>query len=186
VEPFVKIAEGLSVAPALAEIARLSDNWVEVNPDPQRFIMILSGDGRERWLEADLSETWRLIDRLVATVAAADPDQDVRLGSARLGLTPPGGYMPAHHDGDAIDGVRWRRCQIALRSDPGVAFICGGETRRFLPGEAWQFDACRVHEVRNDSGTDRITVLVDILTSPAGDPMIAGPEVMSEGSVAAA
>jgi Aspartyl/Asparaginyl beta-hydroxylase len=183
VEPFVKIAEGLSVAPALAEIARLSDNWVEVNPAPQRFIMILSGEGRDRWLEAELPETWRLIDRLVAIVAGADPERDVRLGSARLGLTPPGGFMPAHHDGTHIDGVSWRRCQIALRSDPGVAFICGGETRRFLPGEAWQFDAGRIHEVRNDSTADRITALVDILTSPAQGRMTAGPEVMVEESV---
>jgi hypothetical protein len=178
VEPLVKIAEGLNAEPALAEIARLSDNWVEVNPDPQRFIMILSDDGRSRWLEAELPDTWRLIDRLVAIVAAADPERDVWLGSARLGLTPPGGHMPAHHDGNAIDGDRWRRCQIALRSDPGVLFICGGEARRFLPGEAWQFDAGRVHEVRNGSGADRITILVDLLTSPTG----AEPRVEFEGS----
>ena len=184
-EPFVKIAEGLSVAPALAEIARLSDNWVEVNPEPQRFIMILSGDGQARWLEAELPQTWRLVDRLVAIVAGAEPERDVRLGSARLALTPAGGFMPAHHDGTHIDGDRWRRCQIALRSDPGVAFICGGEARRFLPGEAWQFDACQVHEVRNDSGADRITVLVDILTSPAQESGSAGRGVICEGAAAA-
>lgn len=173
-EPLVKLAEGLSVEPALAEIARVSDNWVEVNPDPQRFIIILSGDGRERWLEAELPETWRLIDRLLAIVSADSPARAVRLGSARLGLTPPGGSMPAHHDGTAIDGVHWRRCQIALRSDPGVLFLCGGEARRFMPGEAWQFDACRVHEVRNDSEADRITALVDILVSPAQEDVTAG------------
>jgi hypothetical protein len=185
VEPFVKIAEGLEVAPALAEIARISDNWVEVNPDPQRFIIILSGDGRERWLEAELPETWRLIDRLVAILAAAEPEQEVRLRSARLGLTPPGGSMPAHHDGTDIDGTRWRRCQIALRSDPGVRFLCGGAARHFLPGEAWQFDAGRVHAVRNDSDADRITALVDIDVSPAGDGIDAGPEVRFEGSAVA-
>lgn len=183
-EPFVKIAEGLGVEPALAEIARIPDNWVEVNPDPQRFIMILSGDGEARWLEAELPQTWRLVDRLVAIVAGAEPEREVRLGSARLALTPSGGFMPAHHDGTHIDGDRWRRCQIALRSDPGVAFICGGEARRFLPGEAWQFDACRVHEVRNDSGADRITVLVDILTSPAQESSSARCGAVCEGSAA--
>jgi hypothetical protein len=177
-EPFVKLAEGLVVAPALAEIARHAAQWVEVNPDPQRFIIILSAEGSDRRLEAELPESWRLIDRLVAILAAAEPDRDVRLRSARLGLTPPGGLMPAHHDGNAIDGDCWRRCQIALRSDPGVAFICGGEARRFLPGEAWQFDAGRVHKVRNGSGADRITILVDLLTSPTG----AEPRVEFEGS----
>jgi hypothetical protein len=166
VEPFVKIAEGLDAAPALAEIARISEHWVEVNPDPQRFLIILSGDGQERSLTAELPETWRLIDRLVAIVAS-DPALAVRLSCARLALTPAGGFMPAHHDGIHIDGVSWRRCQIALRSDPGVLFICGGEARRFLPGEAWQFDASRIHEVRNDSEADRITVLVDLDVSPA-------------------
>ena len=179
-EPFVKIAEGLDAAPALAEIARIPEQWVEVNPDPQRFLINLSSDGRDRALAAELPETWRLIDRLVATVAAAEPDQEVRLNSARLAATPPGGFMPAHHDGNAIDGIRWRRCQIALRSDPGVLFICGGEARRFLPGEAWQFDAARIHEVRNDSEADRITVLVDIDVSPA--PVAAGSEFNLEGS----
>ena len=182
-EPLVKIAEGFEAEPALAEIARVSDNWVEVNPDPQRFIMILSDDGRSRWLEAELPVTWGLIDRLVAILAAEEPDRAVRLRSARLGLTPPGGSMPAHHDGTAIDGLCWRRCQIALRSDPGALFICGGEARRFLPGEAWQFDAGQVHEVRNDSEADRITVLVDIDVSPTpGRPIEA--EARFEGSAA--
>lgn len=183
-EPFVKLAEGLDPAAALAEIARVSDNWVEVNPAPQRFIMILSDDGRSRWLAAELPETWRLVDRLVAILAAAEPGHEVRLRSARLGLTPPGGSMPAHHDGPAIDGVRWRRCQIALRSDPGVAFICGGETRRFLPGEAWQFDAGQVHEVLNGSEADRIILLVDIDVSPMDDRVAAGPEPRAEGAAA--
>ena len=163
---------------ALAEIARVSDQWVDVNPDPPRLLILL-GDGRERRLREELPETWGLIDRLVATVAAAEPEQDVRLSSARLALMQPGGFMPAHHDG--IDGVRWRRYQVALQSEPGVQFVCGDEPRRFLPGEAWQFDANRVHEVRNDSAADRITILVDMRVSPAAGSAAPAPEPATGG-----
>lgn len=156
-ENFVKIAEGLDVGPALAEIARASDQWTEVNADPPRFIMLLA-DVFERRLEAELPETWRLLDTVLAMLAA-DPGHRGRLTSARIGLIPPGAGMPAHHDG--IDGVDWRRYQLALQSEPGVALIVGGEARRLLPGEAWQFDAGRVHSVTNASASDRITILFD-------------------------
>ena len=156
-ENFVKIAEGLDVGPALAEIARVPDQWIHVNADPLRFIMLLTGVV-ERRLEAELPETWRLIDTVLAMLAA-DPGHRGRLSSARIGLIPPGASMPAHHDG--IDGVDWRRYQLALQSEPGVALVVGGEAKRLLPGEAWQFHAGRVHSVTNGSGSDRITILFD-------------------------
>jgi aspartyl/asparaginyl beta-hydroxylase (cupin superfamily) len=156
-ENFVKIAEGLDVGPALAEIARAPDQWIHVNADPLRFIMLVAG-AFERQLEAEMPETWRLIDTVLAMLAA-DPGHRGRLRSARIGLIPPGAGMPAHHDG--IDGVNWRRYQLALQSEPGVAIIVGGEARRLLPGEAWQIDASRVHSVTNASDADRITILFD-------------------------
>jgi aspartyl/asparaginyl beta-hydroxylase (cupin superfamily) len=158
-ENFVKIADGLDVGPALAEIDRASDHWIHLNADPLRFIMLISGPF-ERQLEAELAESWRLIDR-VLDILAADPHHQGRLHSARIGLIPPGAGLPVHRDG--IDGVRWRRYQIALRSDPGVVFAVDGEEKRFLPGEAWQFHAGRMHYVRNDSDADRITILVDTI-----------------------
>jgi aspartyl/asparaginyl beta-hydroxylase (cupin superfamily) len=71
----------------------------------------------------------------------------------------PGERLPPHRDG--IDGICRRRYQIALRSDEGVALTVGGETRRPLPGEAWQIDAARLHSVANESRSDRITILFD-------------------------
>ena len=158
-ENFVKIAEGLDVGPALAEIARVSDQWMHVNADSLQFIMLISGPF-ERQLEAELSESWRLIDQ-VLDILAADPDHKGRLRSARIGRIPPGAFMPVHQDG--IDGISWRRYQIALRSEPGVLFTVDGEARRFLPGECWQFHAGRMHMVQNDSEADRITILIDTI-----------------------
>ena len=70
-----------------------------------------------------------------------------------------GESLPPHFDG--IDGVRERRFQVPLVSEEGVAFTIGGETRRFLPGEAWQILASVTHSVANASPADRITILFD-------------------------
>ena len=158
-ENFVKIADGLDVGPALAEIAGAPAHWIHLNADPLRFIMLVTGPV-ERQLEAELPESWRLTDR-VLDILAADPGHQGRLRSARIGLIPPGAGLPVHRDG--IDGVRWRRYQIALQSEPGVAFTIDGEEKRFLPGEVWQFHAGRMHSVRNDSDVDRITILIDTI-----------------------
>ena len=61
-ENFVKIAEGLEVGAALAELAGQPDYlWLRVNPDASRYISLLGAGGARR-LEAELPETWRLID----------------------------------------------------------------------------------------------------------------------------
>ena len=54
-----------------------------------------------------------------------------------------------------------RRYQLALVSEPGVTLTVGGEAKCPRPGEAWQIDASRNHSVRNDSNSDRITILFD-------------------------
>lgn len=158
-ENFVKIADGLDVGPALAEIAEARDHWIHVNDNRLQFIMLISGL-YERRMEAELPESWRLIDQVMA-ILARDPDHKGTLRSARIGRIPPGAFMPIHQDG--IDGVSWRRYQIALQSEPGVSFTVDGEARRFLPGECWQFHAGRMHMVRNDSDVDRITILIDTI-----------------------
>lgn len=157
-EKFVKIAGGLDVAPALAELARQPDHvWLRLHPDASRYIPLLAGAG-ERQFEAELPEIWRLIDAVLA-ILAAEHDDEGTLCHARVGLMPPGEGLPPHFDG--VDGLSRRRYQLALRSAPGVALIVGGETKCPRPGEAWQIDAGRTHSVVNGSGTDRITILFD-------------------------
>jgi aspartyl/asparaginyl beta-hydroxylase (cupin superfamily) len=154
---FVKIADGLDVAPALAEIAGRPDYWIQLGGDALLTIPLLNGS-RERHLEEDLPEVWRLIDRVLFILAAEHGDHG-GLSHARIGLMPPGAGLPPHFDG--IDGVRDRRYQLALASEPGVTLTVGGEAKWPRPGEAWRIEASRTHSVRNDSQADRITILFD-------------------------
>lgn len=154
---FVKIADGLDVAPALAELARNSEYWIELNPDGTHLMPLLGADDL-RLLEAELPEVWRLIDAVLAILAADHGDRGA-LSHARVGLMPPGSGLPPHHDG--IDGVSQRRYQLALQSRPGVALIVGGEAKCPLPGEAWRIAASRTHSIYNGSDADRITILFD-------------------------
>jgi quercetin dioxygenase-like cupin family protein len=154
----VRIANGLDVAPALAQLALCGEYWIELG-EAVRQINLLDHD-RGRLLEAELGNAWSLIDSIVEAEAAKG--RGVKLGHARIGLMKPGERLPPHFDG--IDGTSQRRYQIALVSEEGVAFTLGGETRRFLPGEAWWINAAIVHSVVNMSMSDRITILFDTVT----------------------
>ena len=155
---FVKIADGLDVAPALAELARQPDeSWIRINDGEMGYLPLLGGLW-ERQLEAELPETWRLIEGVLGILAAEHGDEG-RLSYCRVGLMPPGCGLQAHFDG--IDGVAERRYQLALVSQPGVTLTVGGEAKCPRPGEAWQIDASRTHSVFNHSTTDRITILFD-------------------------
>ncbi len=150
-----RIREGLDVAPALAQLARCGEHWIELG-EMVRQINLLDHD-RRRLLEDELAQAWGLIDTIVD--AEAGKGGGTRLGHARIGLMKPGEFLSPHFDG--IDGLRQRRYQIALLSDEGVLFTLGGETRRFLPGEAWRINAAVTHSVVNASASDRITILFD-------------------------
>lgn len=153
----VRIAEGLDVAPVLEQLALCGEQWIQVS-DSVRQINLLEHD-RGRALEVELAYAWRLIDTIVEIEAARGGG--VELSHARIGLMRPGDYLAPHFDG--IDATRERRYQIALVSEEGVRFTLGGETRRFLPGEAWWINAAVTHSVVNRSKSDRITILFDTL-----------------------
>lgn len=157
-ENFVSIAAGLDVAPALAELARQPDHlWLQLGADPLLSISLLGGTGGRR-LQAELAESWRLIERVLA-IAVAEHDDHGRLSHCRIGLMPPGCGLTPHFDG--VDGVEERRYQLALVSEPGVVLTVGGEAKWPRAGEAWQIDASRTHSVHNGSTVARITILFD-------------------------
>ncbi|HEY5710264.1 MAG TPA: aspartyl/asparaginyl beta-hydroxylase domain-containing protein [Allosphingosinicella sp.] len=154
---FIRIAEGLDVAPALADITGHPEHWVRLGGDTLLTIQLLD-HGYERQLEAELPEVWRLVDRILVILAAEHGDKG-RLCHARIGLMPSGEGLPPHFDG--IDGITRRRYQLALISEPGVTLTVGGEEKWPRPGEAWRIEASRTHSVQNDSQADRITLLFD-------------------------
>jgi len=155
---FELIAEGLDVAPALAELGALPDYcWVRINADDSRYVGLLAGT-RQRQFEAELPEVWRLIEQVLAILATDHGDRG-GLCHARVGLMPPGEGLPPHFDG--VDGITQRRYQLALQSRPGVELTVGGEPKCPRPGEVWRIAASRTHSVYNRSDADRITILFD-------------------------
>lgn len=155
---FVKIAEGLDVAPALAEIAAQPDFvWLRINTDAMDYIPLLTGECERQFMK-ELPQVWRLIDRLLSILAAEHDDRG-RLVHCRIGRMPPGAGLKPHFDG--IDGIIERRYQLALASPPGVLLTVGGEAKWPQPGECWRIAAARTHSVFNHGGSERITILFD-------------------------
>jgi hypothetical protein len=155
----IRIAEGLDVAPALAELARLPDyHWILMNPDDGAFIFLLAGDHERQYCE-ELPEVWRLVDGVCATLAEVHGMKG-NLLHPRVGRMPPGWGLTPHVDG--IGGAIRRRFQLVLQSEAGVVLTAEGEARHPRPGEAWQLDASRVHSIHNGSNADRIVILFDI------------------------
>lgn len=57
------------------------------------------------------------------------------------------------------------RMHIPVITNPGVRFHCGGETVHMGAGECWIFDNWRRHRVVNDSGEERIHLVIDLAGS---------------------
>lgn len=155
---FTKIAEGLEIGPALAEIAATPDHWWLDNRGDGCANLYLLDHRNAPILRDELPETWRLIERARRLLAADHHDRGA-LSFCRVGRMPPGAGMAPHRDG--IDGVIERRYQLALQSVPGVEFTVGGEMRCPCPGDLWQIAVHHSHSVWNRSPVDRITLLFD-------------------------
>jgi hypothetical protein len=155
-QPLIRIAAGLDVEPALAEIARYGDRWLEIAPGTRQINLI--GPSRGRMLESRLGQCWALVD-LVHAVAVERHGDHGQIAYARIGLMRPGEGVPHHFDG--MDGDHDRRYQIALQSDPGADVTVDDCTLSFAPGEAWWLDVSRFHNVHNGSDSDRIVILFD-------------------------
>jgi hypothetical protein len=156
---FTLIADGLDVAPALAELAVLPEiYWAASHGDrADRLVPLLGPDGRQRQRER-LPAVWALVEQ-VHEVAARDFGDSGALDYARVGKLPPGHRVAPHADGH--DGVLYRRYQIVLASGPTAALVLDGEGRNLEPGQAWQIDSSKIHSVVNSDPVPRIIILFD-------------------------
>lgn len=113
-----------------------------------------------------LPECIPIVTSLMARVACE------HLGRVFISRMAPGVCIPPHTDRIAPaeeafpdrmpPAVYYDRYQIALQATPGVVFRAGDERLYMAPGEVWWFDNCVEHEVINNSGTDRISLVVDM------------------------
>lgn len=90
--------------------------------------------------------------------------QGERLGRVMINKIKPGGRIFPHADTPA-HAEYWDRFHIVLASSPGVNFVCGEEQVYMEVGSCWWFNNKLTHEVVNNSGQDRIHMIVDIRTS---------------------
>jgi len=105
-----------------------------------------------------LHEARQIVFNLMAAV------QGERLGRVMINKIVPGGVIFPHAD-TPVHAEYWDRFHVVLQSAPGSNFRCGDEWVHMDTGEIWWFNNKLEHEVINNSGEDRIHMIVDIRTS---------------------
>lgn len=86
-----------------------------------------------------------------------------RLGRVMLNRIRAGGRIFPHAD-TPVHAQYWDRFHYVIAGGPGVDFRCGDEHVTMQTGEAWWFQNALEHEVLNNSGQDRIHLIIDIRT----------------------
>lgn len=86
-----------------------------------------------------------------------------RIGRVMLNKIRPGGMIYPHAD-TPVHANYWDRFHYVVQSAPGCNFRVGTETVYMQTGECWWFQNSVEHEVINNSGEDRIHLIVDIRT----------------------
>lgn len=184
---FLRLATGVNVAPLMLAIARRPELWKEdtyLRDYPQGpfgevdSIMLRFPEKRvfEQEAEVDaykrgehffdqhesidypayaaLTEARALVMSLF-TAAAGE-----RLGRVMINRIKPGGVIFPHAD-TPEHVAHYSRFHLVLQSEPGVMFRCGDERTYWEAGAAFWFNNALEHEVRNDSPSDRIHLVLD-------------------------
>ena len=89
--------------------------------------------------------------------------------------------VPLHSD---INAHWWSRVRIhvPIVTTPDVIFHCGDQEVHMAPGEAWIFDAWKMHKVVNPSGKTRVHLVIDTAGSPEFWEIIDRSEVFSSSA----
>lgn len=104
---------------------------------------------------AEFPEAKKIIMQLMARV------QGTQLGRCMI-VNLPAGAVVAPHEDQGSSAWFYDRYHVVLQANPGVKFTSGDETVQMVTGEIWWFDNTKLHTVVNDSGMDRIHMIVDI------------------------
>lgn len=83
------------------------------------------------------------------------------LGGVLITKIPPGGEVKPHIDTGWHAG-HYRKYAIQVKGNKDQAFHFEGEELRPEPGDLYTFDNSRLHWVKNDSYSDRITLIICI------------------------
>ncbi|MEM1114615.1 MAG: aspartyl/asparaginyl beta-hydroxylase domain-containing protein [Pseudomonadota bacterium] len=98
------------------------------------------------------------IERLEALMAERyGPGYFLRVILTRV---PSGKRIPRHADTGRSFAVS-HRVHMAVITDPAAKFYVNDVEKSMAPGELWEINNFRSHEVRNDSGIDRVHLIGD-------------------------
>lgn len=186
---FTKIAEGIDVAPVMAELAANGDLWnehtarktapggphAEADDVWLRFRDVAPFEsGALSWSEFSNEHIpiwyrgWTLLPSLHPIVfdLARKVEADM-IGGVLITRIAPGRKVAPHKDSSwHVD--YFSKFYVSLQSEPGARFHCidGNEVESLQPkpGEVWEFDNHKVHAVTNRSDADRITLICCLRT----------------------
>jgi Aspartyl/Asparaginyl beta-hydroxylase len=187
---FVRIASGINPIGLLHELARQPELWGANNvrtfhPESAhkliedivlRYNKFEPGDDFIEKVCASIDVVdylaWHKLPAAQEIVMAlAASVKCVHLGRVMITRLVPGSAIPAHSD--RIEpaelefplaprpAVYYERYHVPLASEPGNVFVCGEEDVYMAPGEIWWFNNQLVHEVINNSPSDRIHLIID-------------------------
>jgi len=192
---FLKIAEGVDITPLMLAIRRRPELWTEdtfLRHYPQgpfadiESIMLrfprkveFNGDDAEEKLRLyktnqlpgfdqhesmDYAAYKQLPEARGHVMGIMNRVGGERLGRVMINKIRPGGRIYPHADTPEHANY-YSRFHLVLQSAPGVDFRCQDEHVYMPTGSLWWFNNKLEHEVINNSGDDRIHMIVDVRTS---------------------
>ena len=169
--PWLADVERHTDAIRVEALALLEDPGESLRP----YVRMDKGVPENKWSELDQSLDWgacflweygepnrAVLDRCPATAAALNlaPQTNIpgKAPSAFFSILKPGARIPPH------TGVTNTRAiiHLPLVVPPDCWFRVGGETRRWVEGEAFAFDDTIEHEALNPSDRIRIVLIFDV------------------------
>ena len=185
---FVKLAEGLPVAPVLAELDARPDLW-DANPERRVASGSPHADMNDIWVRwrdpTELREpadyaaphfpvfwpAWHALPSFQPIVrhfmahGVTPRGRPTHLGGILLTRLPPGGSIKPHSDRGAWHAeVHDFKVFVTLAANAECVNYCAGESVVMAPGEAWTFDNLLPHSVVNGGATERIVGIISMRT----------------------
>lgn len=179
---FQKIAEGIDVGPALAQLAAHPDLWGEY---PER----INAPGSPHVQSNDIWVRFRPRHELTAPVHYGEPHFAVfypawealpalhpmvfgvmaavsatYLGGILLTRIPAGAAILPHVDRGWHPSIMDTKAYVILQANEHCTNRCGGETVIMRAGEVWLFENQITHSVENNGDIPRIALIVTMRT----------------------
>jgi aspartyl/asparaginyl beta-hydroxylase (cupin superfamily) len=84
---------------------------------------------------------------------------DTELGGVLITRVPPGGGVKPHVDG-GWHASRYRKHIVQLKGNKDQGFFFVDHEVRANPGQIYAFDNSQLHWVKNDSDSDRVSLII--------------------------